>query len=179
MPVYDPNPTIIELSLQELQKFGSWIGNRGEDSAAPKTVLIGGWAVDAYNPYLGSVDIDLVTNSRTKKSLMHHLQSHEGYRYDSRFPLGKTVFKDTPSHGSIILDFSTRESAYPFEGQQHPFNLKILDGNIVMRSVRGRVMMPVPNRATLLTLKSRPHGIEVTELNMPFRLMKSGKQVKW
>ncbi|MDD5419025.1 MAG: hypothetical protein PHV57_04170 [Methanomicrobiaceae archaeon] len=26
--------------------------------------LIGGWAVDAYNPYVGSVDIDLVTTAR-------------------------------------------------------------------------------------------------------------------
>jgi len=154
MPIYDPNPAIISSSLLELRKIGSWITDRQEDGASPKTVLIGGWAVDAYIPYLGSVDIDLVTNSTTKRSLMHHLQSHEGYKYDTLFPFGKTVYRDASPYGRIILDFATRESDYPFEGHPNlPFTLGILEGNTEMRSIRGVVDMAVPNRATLLTLK--------------------------
>jgi hypothetical protein len=67
MPIYNPGPVIIEASIAELQNIGIWLHDRDEDPTIPKTVLIGGWAVDAYNPYLGSVDIDLVTNSKTKK----------------------------------------------------------------------------------------------------------------
>jgi len=41
---------------------------RGEDERYPLTVLIGGWAVYCYNPWYGSVDIDLVTNSRAQNT---------------------------------------------------------------------------------------------------------------
>jgi len=154
MPDYNPGPAIIEISFAELTKIVSWIDDRNENPAMPKTVLIGGWAVDAYNPYLGSVDIDLVTNSRTKKSLMHHLQTFEGYKYDNLFPFGKTVYRETPPHGSIILDFATRESSYPFEGYpDRTFTLDILTGNTITKHIRGRAEIAVPNRATLLFLK--------------------------
>ncbi|MDO9036317.1 MAG: hypothetical protein Q7U51_14095 [Methanoregula sp.] len=116
MTIYDPNPAIIEASLVELQKIGSWIHDRAEDPSRPKTILFGGWAVDAYNPYLGSVDIDIVTNNRTKNSLMYHLYSHEGYKYHNKFPLGKTVFKDIPPHGSVILDFEKKNQITHFKG---------------------------------------------------------------
>lgn len=155
MSPYDPNPEIIAASSAELQKVAAWLSQHEKSPENPKTVLIGGWAVDAYNPYLGSVDIDLVTNSRIKQSLMYHLQSREGYQYHSRFPFGKTVFKETLP-GEIILDFETREVIYPFEGHPNlPFKLDILDGNIVTKRVRGGVEMAVPNRATLLFLKMK------------------------
>jgi len=154
MPIYNPGPAIIEVSFGELQKIVSWVHDRNDNPITPKTVLIGGWAVDAYNPYLGSVDIDLVTNSKTKNSLMYHLQTHEGYKYGKLFPFGKTVYRESPPHGHIILDFATQESTYPFEGYpDRPFTLDILTGNTIMKPVRGSIAMTVPNRATLLFLK--------------------------
>ena len=154
MPIYNPGPVIIEASIAELQNIGIWLQDRDDDPAIPKTVLIGGWAVDAYNPYLGSVDIDIVTNSKTKNSLMYFLQTHEGYKYQNQFPFGKTVYREFSPHGSIILDFETWESPYPFEGYpDRPFTLDILTGNTIMKPVRGSVAMTVPNRATLLFLK--------------------------
>jgi hypothetical protein len=154
MSIYNPQPAIIEASYGELQKIASWVHDRGEDPAMPKTVLIGGWAVDAYNPYLGSVDIDLVTNSATKQSLMYHLQTHEGYQYHKQFPFGKTVYRSIPAHGNVILDFETRESPYFFEGYPKlPFKLDILTGNTVLIPIRGRAAIAVPNRATLVFLK--------------------------
>ena len=154
MPIYNPGQAIIEASVTELRKIVLWVNDRDEDPTIPKTVLIGGWAVDAYNPYLGSVDIDLVTNSKTKNSLMYHLQTHEGYKYHNQFPFGKTVYREFSPHGSIILDFETRESPYPFEGHpDRPFTLDILTGNTIIKPVRGSVAMTVPNRAILLFLK--------------------------
>lgn len=67
MPNYEINQEIIEISGQELKKIGEWNGRHDDASTVPSIVLIGGWAVDAYNPYLGSVDIDLVTNSHTRQ----------------------------------------------------------------------------------------------------------------
>jgi hypothetical protein len=154
MPIYNPGPVIIEASIAELQNIGIWLQDRDDDPALPKTVLIGGWAVDAYNPYLGSVDIDIVTNSKTKNGLMYYLQTHKGYKYHNQFPFGKTVYREFSPHGSIILDFETWDSPYPFEGYpDRPFTLDILKGNTIMKPIRGSVVMTVPNRATLLFLK--------------------------
>jgi hypothetical protein len=75
MPVYEPGPAIIEISFAELEKIVSWIDDRNENPAMPKTVLIGGWAVDAYNPYFGSVDIDLVADRNTQQWLIDRLRS--------------------------------------------------------------------------------------------------------
>lgn len=154
MLAYDPNPQIIQLSVQELEKIVAWINSRGEDRSSPKTVLIGGWAVDAFNPYLGSVDIDLVTNSRTKQRLMYHLQTNEGYKYDSCFPLGKTVIKPTPLPQPIVLDFEKRGTPFKFEGHPEiPFTLDILAGNTITKTIRGNIEMAIPSRSILVLLK--------------------------
>ena len=153
MPPYNPNPAIIEASLRELRKIVEWTTTRAQAPEGALLVLIGGWAVDAYNPYLGSIDIDLVTNSRTKRSLMHHLNNHEGYRYNNQFPLGKTVLKET-EHGPIILDFSSFGTENSFEGHRGiPFTLDILRGNTVTKRIRNGPEIAVPNRAVLVLLK--------------------------
>ncbi len=60
---YESYQEIIEESLKELVFIINWINEREKDLDNPITVLIGGWAVDAYNPWYGSVDIDLATNN--------------------------------------------------------------------------------------------------------------------
>ena len=152
MPDYNPGPAIIEASFAELQKIVSWINNPGEDPARTKTVLIGGWAVDAYNPYFGSVDIDLVADRNTQQWLIDRLRSNEGYQHHTRYP-SDTVKKETP-HGDIILDFISRETQYPFEGHPEvPFSFEILTGNTVFRNVRRGAQIQVPNRSILVLLK--------------------------
>ena len=150
---YELNQEIIEVSGQELRKIGEWNDRHDNGSSVPSLVLIGGWAVDAYNPYLGSVDIDLVSNSHTSHSLMHHLHQFEGYEYDVLYPFGKTVLKTTP-HGTIILDFISMSKSYPFEGHPEiPFSFEILSGNTVRMRVRGGTEIAVPNRSILILLK--------------------------
>ena len=150
MPDYELSQEIIELSGQELKKIGEWDELHNKSSSVPSLVLIGGWAVDAYNPYLGSVDIDLVTNSHTSHSLMHHLSRYEGYTYDVLYPFGKTVLKTTP-HGTIVLDFISLDKQYPYEGHPEiPFSFEILTGNTVIMRVRGGTEIAVPNRSILV-----------------------------
>jgi len=60
-------------SLEELRFIFNWVRERVESAENPVTVLVGGWAVYAYNPWIGSIDIDLVTNGDTKDRLMRFL----------------------------------------------------------------------------------------------------------
>jgi hypothetical protein len=152
MPPYNPSQAIVEISGAELQKIATWIIGRDEDQERPITVLIGGWAVDVYNPYFGSQDIDLVTDKNTQQWLIDRLKNTEGYIDQIRYP-SDTVKKDTP-HGEIILDFISRETQFTFEGHPDvPFTLDILSGNTVLRTVRGGARIPVPNRSVLVLLK--------------------------
>jgi hypothetical protein len=50
MPEYSPTQQIIELSLGELRNIMQWVRKREKIDENPITVL-GGWAVDAYNPW--------------------------------------------------------------------------------------------------------------------------------
>ena len=75
MPPYNPGQEIVEQSLAELRVIAEWTHARGEGPGNPEVILIGGWAVDAYNPYLGSVDIDLVTTG--------HRVGHRPYLFAS------------------------------------------------------------------------------------------------
>jgi hypothetical protein len=75
-PIDDPT---VHDSFSELRHILRWLDERGDPEAPPRAILVGGWAVHAYNPYLGSYDIDLVTNSRTRRSLMHFLTSERGF----------------------------------------------------------------------------------------------------
>lgn len=150
MPPYEPNPQIIVMSLEELKFILNWLGQRRERDDNPVTVLIGGWAVDAYNPWYGSIDIDLVTNSRTKSSLMHLLLTERGYRH-YRIEV-HTAYKHT-DYGPILIDFGNRDEHYRFEGRDKDLNFDLLNGNTIIKMIRGGIPAHVPTRSLLLLLK--------------------------
>ncbi len=151
MPPYDPDPQIIEKSLNELDFILNWVRQRGETVDNPVTVLVGGWAVDAYNPWYGSIDIDLVTNNRTKHSLMRILVKESEYDH---FRIGThTVYKPT-DYGPIIIDFASREERYPFEGRDEELNFDILNGQTILKVIRNHISAAVPTRSLLMLLRS-------------------------
>jgi len=151
MPEYSPSQRIIDQSLEELKHIMQWVRSRGETDEKPVTVLIGGWAVDAYNPWYGSIDIDLVTNHTTKSSLMWHLRNERGYEH-YRSPGLHSVAKNT-SDGQIIIDFISKETRDPFEGRPEKLDFNILDGNTEIRNIRDVVPAAVPTRSMLLLSK--------------------------
>ncbi len=150
MPPYDPDPQIIQKSLEELEFILNWIRQRGETVDNPVTVLVGGWAVDAYNPWYGSIDIDLVTNNRTKHSLMRILVNEREFEH-SRIG-AHTVYKPT-DHGPIIIDFASREERYPFEGRDEELNFDILNGQTILKVIRNHISAAVPTRSLLMLFK--------------------------
>jgi len=135
-------------SLEELKSIFSWIEERESSLEDPITVLVGGWAVHSYNDYWGSIDIDLITNSRTKKSLKKFLLDHCDYRPDPETT--KSVFKDT-IHGKVIIDIANRGDDR-FEGYQDSLKLNIVDGQTEFRDLEGQ-KVPVPTRSVMLMMK--------------------------
>ncbi len=155
MTVYNPTSTIISESLEILHDICQWTGNHESPDSAYLPVLVGGWAVHVYNPWFGSLDIDLVTSKKTRHSLKWYLKREKGF-YDYRLPYatsGSTVSKLSSQGQQIIIDFATYESKQPFEGLKIALSMEILQGNTELRLVEKDVFIRVPNRSVLLILK--------------------------
>jgi hypothetical protein len=151
MPEYSPTQQIIELSLEELKNIMQWVREREKNDETPITILIGGWAVDAYNPWYGSIDLDLVTNHKTREHLKWYLQNQRGFEH-LREPGLHSVTKNTPA-GKIIIDFLSRETADPFEGRSETLDFHILDDNTEIKTVRDEIPAAVPKRSLLVLFK--------------------------
>ncbi len=144
---------IVTESLKEIEAIFAWLRDaKGEGLDKPTTILVGGWAVYAYNPYFGSIDIDLITSSKTKDSLKDYLVSKMGYERERDEAIGaKFVFKRAKA-GRIDVDFGVREADYRFAGRKEALNLKVLDGMTEVRRI-GRADVPVPTKSFLLLMK--------------------------
>ena len=151
MTQYDQMSEIIKFSLDELDVISRYL-HENEEIDDPTTVLIGGWAVDSYNSWFGSIDIDLITNNSTRTSLMYYLRTDRGFKPYRLAGLPTSVKKDTEA-GPVVIDFASRQTYFSFEGMDTTLDLNILDGNTETRVIRGGIEIAVPNRATLLVLK--------------------------
>jgi hypothetical protein len=143
---------IFARSLEERVEIFRWIEEHGKDGEDPVSVLIGGWAVYVYNSWYGSVDIDIVTNSRTKQSLMKHLREKRGYIPKREPMLPNTVVKSTPD-GLIEIDFATREEVYRFEGRDDTHDFHLLDRHTYRTEIHPGCRVVIPTRALLLFFK--------------------------
>ncbi|MDF1534781.1 MAG: hypothetical protein P1P69_09830, partial [Methanosarcinaceae archaeon] len=153
MAQYDQMSEIIRFSLDELDVISRYLHEK-EENDDPTTVLIGGWAVDSYNPWFGSIDIDLITNNSTRTSLIYYLRTNRDFKPYRLKGLPASVKKDTEA-GPVIIDFASRNKPFRFEGLDATLDLSILDGNTETREIRGGIEMAVPNRATLLAATLR------------------------
>jgi len=149
-----PASDIFQVSKDEVKAIFRWIAER-EGGGRRTTVLIGGWAVYTYDPYYGSVDIDLVTNSRTRSSLTNHLVGSLGYRME-HCPGGEGKFpiKTFPSVGSVWVDFATRRSPNIYAGNKEGLPYSLLDGNVTQQDLDG-TPIPVPTPSLLLLFKMK------------------------
>jgi len=148
---YSPTQQIIQLSFEELKYVMQWVRERERSAPYPVTILIGGWAVDAYNRWYGSIDIDLVTNHKTREYLKQYLINHRGFEHHRELGL-HTVAKNAAA-GKIIIDFLSRDIADPFEGRSETLDFNILKGNTVIKKIRDQVIADIPTRSLLLIFK--------------------------
>lgn len=104
-----------DASLSYLELIYSWSRKMHSSPKLKDPVLVGGWAVDAYNSWYGSLDIDFITNSRTRNSLRQFLRNEYGFSTEEIVPKQKTVSKETKSGRRIEIDFVGNEMG--FEGK--------------------------------------------------------------
>ena len=144
--------SVIDASRDEVIEIFLWVQARGEDERYPLTVLIGGWAVYCYNPWYGSFDIDLITNSKARHHLMKYLLDNRGFINRRRPMISNTVVKHVPG-GEIRLDFGSREDVCRFEGRTEECPFSLVDGRTEVREFRAGSSVVVPERTLLLIFK--------------------------
>ena len=144
---------VINDSLQEVKAIFQWLTQREAGQEIPTTVLVGGWAVYTYNQYYGSIDIDLITNTRTKRSLQNHLEESRGYvrrRDDSS--TSAYVCKEFAQGEIVSIDFASRNGPNHFEGRSEEQPLSMIDNQTVYQTLED-IDIPVPTRSFLLLMK--------------------------
>ncbi|MDP2797422.1 MAG: hypothetical protein Q8N94_07935 [Methanoregula sp.] len=151
---YKAARTVIDVSRDELIEIFRWVQARGEDERYPLTILIGGWAVYSYNPWYGSVDIDLITNSRARQHLMKYLRDERDFVHKRHPMIPNTVVKHIPE-GEILIDFGSREDVCRFEGRTEECPFSLLDGRTKVREIRAGSPVVVPERTLLLIFKMK------------------------
>jgi hypothetical protein len=152
MPDYEVTRSVIETSLVELAEIYRWVTDR-ENAETPVTILIGGWAVYCFNPWYGSIDIDLVTNAGTRQHLIRYLRENRGFFLRRNPPFKNRVVKIVPPDGEIIIDFIPRNERNCFEGRDETCPLNLLAGRTVIKEISPGFSVTVPERSLLLVLK--------------------------
>lgn len=103
---------IRDASYAELQVILARLQER-LDRGRP-TVLLGGWAVYALNPYTKSRDIDLVLSSKERERLLFWLENEHGYtrwrkQHDGWWGAYRIVDPDAPARQDrqIVIDVAS------------------------------------------------------------------------
>lgn len=153
------NDRIIHVSLEALDAISKWVEEQERvGKCPPVTVLIGGWAVYSYNPWYGSVDIDLITNADIRKDLMRYLVEKHGFSTD-RSEGTTTVVKNLTIDGirkTIRIDFFSKSGTFSFEGVpglSEGITLNNLDKYSIIKDIGNGVKFRIPDRTFLLILK--------------------------
>ncbi|MBX8643077.1 MAG: hypothetical protein KIY10_10945 [Thermoplasmata archaeon] len=143
---------IIQESLNDLKFILAGMDeyNRKHRRAHP-AVLIGGWAVFAFNAYYGSVDIDLVTSSNSKKFIYNMLTKRLNYHKQSSEFGFHSIYRPSPA-GRIVVEFASREEDFWFEGRREKLDFNILNGNCIVREFQD-LRATIPNREVLFLMK--------------------------
>jgi len=172
MTDYDPT-MVMDASRIELIDIFRWVGARERKETRPITVLVGGWATYCYNKWYGSQDIDLITNSKTRQSLMHYLKTKRDFMILKR-PMTRTSVEKKCVGGKIQIDFGSREDLNSFEGLDEQLPYSVLDGRTESRDIQSGCSMIVPERTLLLIFKLKAAWDRAYRLNN-----KTSKDVEW
>ena len=103
----------VEASREYLEKIYTYSREHNYGERGIEPVLIGGWGVHAYNPWFGSLDIDLIANSKVTASLKHFLIQNE-FGIEEIEIGNKVLSKPIQNGRKIIIDFISKEMG--FEG---------------------------------------------------------------
>lgn len=157
-----PYDSIEDASEDEL---GAILGYLAGKTGDRPPILIGGWAVFAYNPYSRSIDIDLVLSSKHRTSLRHWLKRERGYTKKRAHVDGwHGAVKDMQGLGEVIVDIATFEEQYAFEGREERLNFDLALKHHAQRSI-GESIANIPTRSLLLLYKAKAAWDRAHRLN--------------
>ena len=112
--------------------------------------VIGGWAVDVYNPWFGSRDIDIMAKPKAVAELKKYLYSHRSYdKY--RGSDGKMRYYKQVGTEQIEIDFV--KSKQNFQGTDDKMSVEISPENSYTMHLTSNKVVIVPDRSILLGMK--------------------------
>lgn len=145
--------SIEEASQHELQAILAYLADRSEGDHPP--VLVGGWAVFSYNPWVKSQDIDLVLSSSDRSSLQWWLRQERGFEPRRAHRQGwHGARKHLPDLGPIVVDIGTYSKTQTFEGRDEALDFDLALDQNVQRRVAGSLVR-VPSRSLLTLYKAK------------------------
>ncbi len=116
----------------------------------PKMWIVGGWAVDVYNPWFGSRDIDIMAKSKVVSELKRYLYSERSYK-KYKGPDGVMRFYKEVGREQIEIDFI--KSKQSFQGTDDIMSVEISPENSENLHLKRNKIIIVPNRSILLGMK--------------------------
>jgi len=130
-------------SLAELRKLGAWFRSRH----GLTIVLLGGWAVYSYNPYVGSFDIDCLGPDDPFTRYLNIYMRQNGYVLEPESPFGaasecwrKPILVEKTEIGSIYIDacdFEFRNFFKEDPTKEIPYNLCTKKEHLRLRPISG------------------------------------------
>ncbi len=155
-------------SEDELNQILDYLSEK-KDGDNP-TVLVGGWAVYAYNPYEKSTDIDLVLNSKRRGRLLAWLIRERSYHRIKRQRHGwQGAWRDfagppeDPRPRRIYIDIAGYNEEHRFEGRDERLDFDLVKDHHVEGEVNGR-RVKIPTRSLLLLFKAKACHDRTTRL---------------
>lgn len=155
-----------QLSRQELFQFSAYAGAQGIH-----ITVVGGWAVYAYNPYLESIDVDIVTTHDRIPNVETILTQQCGWipttidtpvwkRFSKRIP-------DASPRDNIYFDLLSSLLVNAFHednSKRVSFAICLRKDHYVRRSINGHINIDVPKKELLLLYKLKSYRDRVFDL---------------
>ena len=147
-------------SLAELRKLGAWFHSKH----GLTIVLLGGWAVYSYNPYVGSFDIDCLGPDDPFTRYLNIYMRQNGYVLEPESPFGaasecwrKPILVEKTEIGSIYIDacdFEFRNFFKEDPTKEIPYNLCTKKELLRLRPISGEYFY-VPVKELLFLYKTK------------------------
>lgn len=156
-----------KLSKSELFRFNAYI----ENYSIPATV-VGGWAVYAYNPYLESIDIDVVTpHNRIPDVELILIQQCGWTPTTTDMPIWKRFSKQIPDSGPndiIIFDLLSTNLVNAFHednSKRVPFYVCLQRDYYIRKSIDDRLTISIPKKELLFLYKLKAYRDRVFDFH--------------
>ena len=154
------------LSRHELFRFNAHAENYGI-----QTTVVGGWAVYAYNPYLESIDVDVVAPNDRILDVESILTEQCGWILTATdMPIWKRFSKRIPDAGPLdnvffdLLSANLVNAFHEDSGKRVPFHICLQENHYVRRSINDQISINVPEKELLLLYKLKAYRDRIFDL---------------